>query len=259
MDPRQLVVPPAMPNHRGDFQSLHILYVQVTVLLYRTLLLSVPIGEPSSGGGFPLPGGNDMFKFLSDITEAASTSGKSLAFLVLQYDLAPGRSYPRQLDQCVELLRYTSETLTPAPKQLFLGGDSAGGSLVFGTLLHLLQPHPEIAPLKLPRPLRAAFACSPWVDFDMDSERYREGGASDAAGVDTLRSWAKNYSGVSAAGRWREPAKATAGSCEGLSEVVDEILITAARKEIMLDDIAAMSTKIEVSRLRTKRDCGRVG
>ena len=236
------------------------------IIVPGTNTTGVWIGSPNAdtvglyfhGGGFVLPGGNDRFKFLSDITEAASTSGKSLAFLVLQYDLAPGRSYPRQLEQCVDLLRYAFETLTPAPKQLFLGGDSAGGSLVFGTLLHLLQPHPEIAPLKLSRPLRAAFACSPWVDFDMDSERYRQGGASDAAGIDTLRSWAKNYSGASAEDRWREPAKATAGSWEGLSEVVDEILITAARKEMMLDDIAAMSTKIEVSRLRTKRDCGRV-
>ena len=194
------------------------------------------------GGGWAVPAGDGHFNFLAGINAAAARSGRSLAFLLLQYDLAPGKQYPHQLRQCAELLRYATKQFSG--KRLMRGGDSAGGNLVFGLLQHVLRPHPEIEPVSLQSPLRAAFTASPWLDFDMSSDRFKGNEAYDAASVQTLKTWARHYVGTSKTDEWREPAKSQNWS--GLGKVVDDILITVAKNEVMADDVQHMVSRVEV-------------
>lgn len=49
-----------------------------------------------------------------------------MAVLMPTYDLAPQASYPRQLTQGVEILRYLITELGRKPENIILAGDSAG-------------------------------------------------------------------------------------------------------------------------------------
>lgn len=79
-----------------------------------------------SGGGWSMPANSDHFEFAAAIVRKAETDGKSLSFAFIQYDLAPEAKYPSQMSQCVELLRYTLNTLAKEPSKVMLAGDSAG-------------------------------------------------------------------------------------------------------------------------------------
>jgi acetyl esterase/lipase len=103
-----------------------------------------------------MPANSGHFEFAAAILRKAETKGKSLSFAFLQYDLAPKTKYPSQMSQCVELLRYTLNTLAKEPSKVMLAGDSAGGNLVMGVISHLLHPHPDIDPIELTSPLKAA-------------------------------------------------------------------------------------------------------
>ena len=189
-----------------------------------------------------MPGSSGHFSFVSGLVSTATASGKSLAVLVLQYDLAPTNQYPHQLTQCVELLRYAVTDLHKSPSQIVLGGDSAGGNMVFGTLSHLLHPHPAIEPLKLSTTIRAGFAGSPVASFNTDFANELQ----DPAPASTIKVWLENYLGCSATDRWNDPSKTDVAWWSGVDKVVKEILITIAANEMMAADTQAFAAKLEV-------------
>ena len=201
------------------------------------------------GGGYAMPGSDAHFTLLSQLVSQASQLEKSVAVLALQYDLAPAAQYPRQITQCVELLRYAITDLKKSPGQILLGGDSAGGNLVFGILSHILHPHPSIAPIKLSTPLRAAFVSSPVVKFGFTAERFRLNEIFEPSPVSTLKEWITNFLGTSGTDSWNEPGQNDAEWWKGLTDVVKGILITMATDEVMAEDIQATASKITVSLL----------
>ena len=201
------------------------------------------------GGGFAMPGADGHFTFVSSLVSKASKSGKSVAVLLLQYDLAPGRQYPRQLLQAVELLRYATTELGKSPGQIMLMGDSAGGNLIFGVLSHLMRPHPSINPLKLSESLKAALICSPVTVIRSKSESFRTHEAQDPASAETIKVWLSNLLGPNKTDAWNEPLGNDAQWWAGLDGVVHDILITVASNEMMADDTSALATKIKVSAL----------
>lgn len=75
------------------------------------------------GGGYCIPADTGHFKFIASIAEKAGTE---MAVLLPTYDLAPHVSYPRQLTQGVEILRYLITELGRKPENIILAGDSAG-------------------------------------------------------------------------------------------------------------------------------------
>lgn len=75
------------------------------------------------GGGYCIPVDIGHFKFTASIAEKA---GAEMAVLLPTYDLAPQASYPRQLTQGVEVLRYLITELGRKPENIILAGDSAG-------------------------------------------------------------------------------------------------------------------------------------
>ena len=190
-----------------------------------------------------MPGSSGHFSFASALIARAASAGKSLAVLFLAYDLAPSKRYPHQLTQCVELLRHVLTMLHKSPSQIMLGGDSAGGNLVFGVLAHLLHPHAAIAPLKLEALLRAAFAVSPIASFDTDYPSDRQ----DPAPRSTIKAWLGNYLGASPTDRWNDPAATDVAWWRGVDGVVRETLITVAAHEMMGPGTQAFAKKLDVS------------
>ena len=75
------------------------------------------------GGGYCVPADIGHLKFTASIAEKA---GAEMAVLMPTYDLAPQASYPRQLTQGVEILRYLITELGRKPENIILAGDSAG-------------------------------------------------------------------------------------------------------------------------------------
>lgn len=158
------------------------------------------------GGGWSMPANEAHFTLVSRLISCAKeTKAKSVAALVLQYDLAPGRQYPHQLIQCIELLRYVVNDLQKKPGQIFLGGDSSGGNLILGIFSHLQHQHPSIEPLKLVEPLRGAFLASPVVKFGFTDDRFRTNEVFEPSGVATLKSWVSRYLGPNNTDGWNEP------------------------------------------------------
>ena len=196
------------------------------------------------GGGWGLPGSSGHFSFVSSLVSTAAASGKSLAVLVLQHDLAPNKQYPHQLTQCVELLRYTVMDLHKSPDQIVLGGDSAGGNMVFGVLSHLLHPHPAIEPLKLSAALRACFVASPVASLNAEFANELQ----DPAPASTIKVWFENYLGCSARDSWNDPSKTDVAWWSEVDEVVKQILMTVATNEMMATDTQDFAAKLKVGR-----------
>ncbi|KAL4915454.1 Alpha/Beta hydrolase protein [Aspergillus aurantiobrunneus] len=136
------------------------------------------IGDPNAknilvwyhGGGFALPANIGYFKFFANIIAECERNGQSLAVFALTYTLAPVATYPTQLRQAVEALRYILVEKRHPPDNVMLGGDSAGGNLVGGVLSHLAHTHPAINPLKLDDDARIAGAVmiAPWTILKPD-------------------------------------------------------------------------------------------
>lgn len=169
--------------------------------------------------------------------------------LFLQYDLAPGARYPRQLEQAVELLRYATTTLRRAPENITLMGDSAGGNLVLGVLSHLMHPHPEIQALEGKGRVKGAVSCSPVTVMDAENERFRTHESQDPASAATIRVWLANYLGSSRTDSWNEPLNVDARWWSRLDDVVGGVLVTVASNEMMAADTIACAEKIKVSLL----------
>lgn len=212
------------------------------------------VGDPAAettviyyhGGGFAMPGSDGHFAFVSSMIDEASKAGKCVAALVLQYDLAPGSTYPRQHIQAVELLRYVLTELKKSPADVMLMGDSAGGNLVLGVLSHLMHPHPSIRPLKLSGPLKAAISCSPITVMNVDNNMFRAQEAQDPASATTIKLWLRNLLGVQNPDPWVEPLRNPAEWWIALGDVTDELLITVAANEMMSDDTLGLIQSIKV-------------
>ncbi|KAL5334960.1 Alpha/Beta hydrolase protein [Aspergillus crustosus] len=122
------------------------------------------------GGGFTLPANMGYFKFWAQIIAESERNGQSLAIFALSYTLTPVATYPTQLRQAIEALRYILVEKRHPAGNIMLGGDSAGGNLVGGVLSHLAHTHPAIDPLKLNEDelIAGAVLIAPWTILQPD-------------------------------------------------------------------------------------------
>ncbi|KAL0256877.1 hypothetical protein SLS55_007686 [Diplodia seriata] len=98
------------------------------------------------GGGYSVPAAPEQFNLVHAlITDLGPAAPNGIAALVLHYDVAPFAAYPRQLGQAAQLLNHVLRNLRVAPRNIILGGDSAGGNLTLALLSHILHPHPDAA------------------------------------------------------------------------------------------------------------------
>jgi acetyl esterase/lipase len=195
-----------------------------------------------------MPCGPGHMQFLLTLKDTLVAQGTDAAILLLAYDLAPEHTYPTQLKQAVEVLRYMVETEGRSPSDISLGGDSAGGNLTLGVLSHLSHPHPDIAPLDLSSRLHGAILISPWCSFNVHTDSHEKNKEKDMFDGRALSRWSTAFLGSSspyAGDFYSEPVTAPASWWEATADVIDEVLIWGGGNEILLDGIEEFARRFE--------------
>lgn len=138
------------------------------------------------------------------------------------YPLAPEHPFPAGVDYCFTLYRYLIEEEKVKPEKLILMGDSAGGGLVFATLLN-------IKTAKLPMP-RCSVTFSPAVNIQSSDDSVIRNAASDAM---LSRTFIEELPALYAApADWGNPlASPVLGDYKGVSPV----FISSCREECLYD------------------------
>ncbi|KAJ5765931.1 putative carboxylesterase 18 [Penicillium odoratum] len=192
------------------------------------------------GGGYCNPiSAKGHISFALECAHAAGVS--ALAFL--EYTLSPELSYPGQLVQVVEALRFILRSHQPS--QIVLGGDSAGGNLVLALIAHLIQPSPYVQAVagfgRTSGRFRAVFLISPWVACQYNSRSFRKNATKDYISTEGMKRftalWQPKVHEI-----WATPI---AGSAKFWCHApVDDLLITAGEWECFLDDIRGMADRL---------------
>lgn len=192
-----------------------------------------------------------MFEFMFQVVSLLASQGKSVAVLMLSYDLAPTAVYPRQLQQAAALLNHVLLDLKVAPSNIVLTGDSAGANLVIGLLSHISHPHPStvvpIAKVELHENFRAAVLISPWVSFDTSDDSFTRNANKDCIGVGAGKQWSSAWIGeawphTQISDYYNQAITAPESWWEGLK--VDKALMVAGGEEVLVDGIKKFAAKL---------------
>lgn len=215
-------------------------------------LCASPADTVLTGGGFALPANIGYFRFYHNVVKQATKAGKSLAVFSLTYTLAPQASYPTQLRQAVECLRYIlNASPHRSPSDICLAGDSAGGNLLFGVLSHISHPHPEIEPLELQSvKLAGAIALSPWVYLETDFNSQQIDATGDLITDSVAKVWAPAYLGGRQRDNYTDLMLAPEDWCKDFQ--VEKILVLAGGNEILMPVIEELMAKLTVSILSSR-------
>lgn len=175
------------------------------------------------------------FDFWIEMLKALNETGHDLAVFFPRYTLTPHATYPTQLRQAVEALRYIINETGRSPANVIIGGDSAGGNLTAATLLHLSHPHAEIDPLTLSAPLAGVFTYAPWINFSTEWPSMKDNIWKDIITPARLTRWSHSYRGDKPADNWNEPFNAPAEWWRDAK--TERILVLAGGDEILLSPI----------------------
>lgn len=196
------------------------------------------------GGGFCLPGNMGYFKFWDQILKSANAAGRDLAIFGVTYDLAPHATYPTQLTQAVEALRYILGNTGLQPSQILLGGDSAGGNLVMGVLSHLAHPHPDIKKIQLKESLAGVACIAPWTSLDESNSDHPIYFGGDLLTPAVSKPWSRAYLGGRERDYYTDASDAPTSWLEVLP--VNKILILGGESEVLLPVIEDFTEKLKV-------------
>lgn len=198
------------------------------------------------GGGFSLAGEDTHFKFWRTVQTDLESNNVSVAFLYLEYTLAPHATYPTQLIQAVETVNHVLNDLKRPASDILLAGDSAGGNLALAVLSHISHPAPEVPKLTLPegQKLKALVLVAPWVSFQSDWPSFESNRYKDIVTVKGANTWSAAYLG----GKESSPyAEAFLAPVEWWKDVkVEHLLAVAGGDEVLVDPIEAWFKKYSV-------------
>ena len=164
-----------------------------------------------------------------------------VAVAILQYSLAPEAKYPIQLRQAVAALDHILGEGV-APRDLIIGGDSAGGNLAVQMLHHLSHPEPVYQPLTN-NTLRFAgfFLVSPWISGHTDTVSFRENGSVDMLSASIVSQCQTHVLGdIKEADFKAHPALPLDGDLNWLrniEHVTESMYITCGHEEVFLDAV----------------------
>ncbi|TQW00826.1 hypothetical protein V2A60_001866 [Cordyceps javanica] len=196
------------------------------------------------GGGFCLPANVGYFKLFERLLKAINATGGDLCVFAVTYTLAPHGTYPVQLTQSVEALRHVLEHTGRSPRNVLLGGDSAGGNLTVGVLSHLAHPHPSIVPLPLAEPLAGAAAIAPWVSLkpDLSEQVIYDGG--DIVTTTVGEKWSSEFMGDAEPDYYTDAFDAPSSWFETFP--VKKMLFLGGENEIMMPLIELFYENVKV-------------
>ena len=198
----------------------------------------------TKGGGFVLAASTGHFNFINNLLKGLNSNGHDVAVFFLAYTLAPTAAYPTQLRQAVEALRYILSDSSRSPSSVLVGGDSAGGNLALGTLLHLSHPNPEIDPLPITEKLAGVCALAPWVSFRSDWPSLDQNRYKDIIPKEALTKWSDDYLNGRKGDAWSEPMLAPLDWWK--DALVERVIFVAGKDEILLDAIDEFVTRFKV-------------
>jgi len=141
----------------------------------RTLKITTPKSDPNKimlyfHGGAYIVGNPESYKSL--VGHLADITGTTI--YVPDYRLAPEYKYPSQLEDGVECYKSLIDDLAINPKQIIVGGDSAGGNLSLVTCLKLKELGIEMP--------SSIICISPWADPEGTGDTY----TNEMADIDIL-------------------------------------------------------------------------
>jgi epsilon-lactone hydrolase len=158
--------------------------------------------------------------------------------LCIDYRLAPEHPFPAAVDDAVAAYRWLLAAGI-APQRLAIMGDSAGGGLVFGTLLRLRD---ESVPLPA-----AAVALSPWTDLALTGASLVSHAAADPLlKAEHAPSLARYYLGGA------DPRHPYASPLYGDPTGLPPALIQVGSDEILHDDAVRMADKLRAAGCRVE-------
>src|SRR5262245_3453306 len=158
--------------------------------------------------------------------------------LCIDYRLAPEHPFPAAVDDAVAAYRWLL-AVGAAPRRLAIMGDSAGGGLVFCTLLRLRDEG-----VALPA---AAVALSPWTDLALTGPSLKSNAAADPfLKAEQAPSLARYYlAGV-------DPRHPYASPLYGDPIGLPPTLIQVGSDEILRDDAVRMADKLRAAGCRVE-------
>lgn len=163
--------------------------------------------------------------------------------------LTPDSPFPIQLRQANAAISHLLDKGV-SPKNIVIGGDSAGGSLVLQLASHLLHPLASIPPPPaLSQALAGATLISPWCLYNVDAPSYSRNDSKDLIPKRTYAFFPSLVKGglTPEVEHHCEPLSAPASWWQGLDRVYARVLITAGEHECPLDHIMETSTIISQS------------
>ncbi|CAN5246803.1 alpha/beta hydrolase [soil metagenome] len=195
---------------------------------------SVPDGADRDRAVLYLHGGGYCMGSLTSqrdlVGRLALASG--IAFISLDYRLAPEHPHPAALDDAVAAYRDLRASGFGA-HQLALAGDSAGAGLVFATTLALRSAGEDVP--------AALAALSPWVDLTPSSaglEPARDGDPTTGSGLEEM---AEAYlAGIDPRTPLVSPVRAPRADLIGFPPV----RIDAGADEVLVDDATVLTTNL---------------
>ena len=197
------------------------------------------------GGGYIVPATRGHLTFLKSIVDSA---GGKVALLVAEYSLAPYATYPQQLREGVEMVRYVCSNSRRKAPDVTIAGDSAGANLCLGILSHLLHPHPEIPPLRIEGDgkLGAAILLSPWVSFRTDWPSGQYNAKKDVVSMRAIDLWRASFLGGKARDEYNEPLAAEEGWWKGVDGLLGKVLVCGGGDEVLVDGIRELAKRLDV-------------
>lgn len=207
------------------------------------------------GGGYlvPLNPAHMEWCWQVFVKPTSTASDPDTAVALLEYTLCPSAAFPIQLQQAASGLSKILSRNGINPRDIMIGGDSAGGNLTMQLLHHLIEPCPDVAAVKLSDSLQGAFMVSPWLSSKTDDASFRTNHGIDMLTSDIVQHSIRailNGRDVAAAGRSDKDGafafdKEDVSFLERLPEVVGRLYVSAGQYETLRDQIVAFAEQVQ--------------